>query len=49
MKSFVVVAMAVLAAGCSSDADIASYNVSKAADQFEVPRRITTGSPGSTC
>lgn len=27
-------------AGCSSDADIASYNVSKAADNFEVNRRV---------
>lgn len=26
--------------GCSSDADIASRNLSTAADQFEVPRRI---------
>jgi len=27
-------------AGCSSDADVASENLSKAADNFEVPRRI---------
>lgn len=27
-------------AGCQTDADVASYNVSKAADQFEVNRRI---------
>lgn len=27
-------------AGCSTDADIASSNLSRAADQFEVPRRI---------
>ena len=26
--------------GCSSDADLASYNLSKAADQFQVDRRI---------
>lgn len=26
--------------GCSSDADIASHNMSKAADQFEVNRRV---------
>ena len=26
--------------GCSSDADIASHNLSKAADQFEIERRI---------
>jgi hypothetical protein len=32
---------AVLAlAGCSSDADVASENLSKAADQFEIDRRI---------
>lgn len=27
-------------AGCSSDADVVSENISKAADQFEVARRI---------
>lgn len=27
-------------AGCSSDADIASRNMSKAADQFEIARRV---------
>lgn len=27
-------------AACSSDADVASYNLSRAADQFEVERRI---------
>lgn len=27
-------------AGCQSDADVASHNLSKAADQFEVTRRI---------
>lgn len=27
-------------AGCSSDADIASHNLSKAADQFKIQRRI---------
>lgn len=27
-------------AACSSDADVASYNVSKAADNFEINRRI---------
>ncbi len=35
-----LVFIAMLAVGCSSDADIASSNVSKAADQFEVNRRI---------
>jgi len=37
---FSLIATAALAAGCSSDADVASYNLSKAADQFEVARRI---------
>ena len=33
--------MAALAlAGCSSDADVASRNISTAADNFEVPRRV---------
>ena len=27
-------------AGCTSEADVASYNVSKAADMFEIQRRI---------
>ena len=31
---------AALVAGCSSDADVASRNLSKAADQFEIERRI---------
>jgi hypothetical protein len=34
------IAAALLVAGCSSDADIASHNMSKAADNFEVTRRI---------
>ena len=29
-----------VATGCSSDADVASENLSKAADNFEVNRRI---------
>ena len=32
--------MGVGAVACSSDADVASENLSKAADNFEVPRRI---------
>lgn len=41
MKKMVlaVAALAILA-GCSSDADVASRNLSKAADQFEITRRI---------
>lgn len=31
---------ALVLAGCQADADIASANLSKAADMFEVPRRI---------
>ena len=36
----VMVLLAVLVSGCASDADVASHNLSKAADQFEVSRRI---------
>ncbi len=35
-----VAAAAVLVSGCNSDADVASRNLSKAADQFEINRRI---------
>jgi hypothetical protein len=35
-----VLAVMVGATGCSSDADVASHNLSKAADQFEVTRRV---------
>lgn len=31
---------AMLLAGCSRDADVASHNISLAADQFEIDRRI---------
>jgi len=37
---FAVFLTAFLVMGCASDADVASYNLSKAADNFEVPRRI---------
>ena len=41
MKKLIAIAAAVAAlAGCSSDADVASHNLSKAADQFEVARRV---------
>ena len=41
MKKLIAITAAVAAlAGCSSDADIASRNMSKAADQFEVTRRV---------
>lgn len=39
-KLIAAVAMATLLAGCADDAQIASRNVSKAADNFEVNRRI---------
>jgi hypothetical protein len=38
--AFLAALAALILAGCGSDADIASANLSKAADQFEVPRRI---------
>lgn len=37
---FIPVLAALLFGGCSSDADVASYNLSKSADQFEINRRI---------
>ena len=45
MKRLTVIIAAALALGlaaaaCSSDADVASENLSKAADQFEIARRI---------
>jgi hypothetical protein len=38
--STAVLLTALLAAGCSTDADVASRNLSKAADQFEINRRV---------
>lgn len=41
MKQLIVaLAMMVLAMGCATDADVASSNISRAADQFEVNRRV---------
>lgn len=40
MKKLIAMAAAVLAVTGCSDADVASRNLSKAADQFEVTRRI---------
>lgn len=37
---FVVIVMSILIAGCSSDADVASSNISRAADNFEIERRV---------
>jgi len=39
-KATLVAATTALLAGCGSDAQVASYNLSKAADQFEVERRV---------
>lgn len=41
MKSVLaLLAVIGVVAGCSSDADVASRNLSKAADQFEINRRV---------
>ena len=43
MKKFLIaaaVAATAVLAGCTSDADVASRNLSKAADMFEVNRRV---------
>ena len=39
-KFLLVVFLVVLLTGCSSEANVASSNVSRAADQFEIIRRI---------
>lgn len=39
-KHFATLTSVAILAGCSSDADVASRNVSKAADNFEVARRV---------
>lgn len=43
MRKFLVsgiAALAILGAACTSDADVASSNLSKAADNFEILRRV---------
>jgi len=40
MKLLLTLIAAAALVGCSSDADVASRNISKAADMFEVDRRI---------
>lgn len=41
MKQLILLALSTsLLAGCSTDADLASRNLSKAAEQFEVMRRV---------
>jgi hypothetical protein len=39
-KTLLTLALASLLAACSSDADVASHNLSRAADNFEVNRRV---------
>ena len=39
-KLLLIAACAAAVAGCTSEADVASHNMSKAADQFEVERRV---------
>lgn len=40
LKLIAAVSAAILMAGCSSDADVASRNLSRAADNFDVNRRV---------
>jgi hypothetical protein len=40
MKKLITTLVIAILAGCSSDADVASRNMSKAADNFDVARRI---------
>jgi hypothetical protein len=37
---FAIILIGCLFFGCDADADVASYNISKAADQFEIFRRV---------
>ena len=39
-KLLAMAALALVLVACESEADMASYNVSKSADQFEVQRRV---------
>ena len=38
--TILLAAVALVLVGCSTDADVASQNLSKAADQFEIERRV---------
>jgi len=40
MKNFLLVLVVILIAGCNTDAQIASQNLSKAAEMFEITRRV---------
>ncbi|RLI68828.1 MAG: hypothetical protein DRP02_11835 [Candidatus Gerdarchaeota archaeon] len=37
---FLLVLVMAMMSGCSTDADVASYNLSKAADMFQINRRV---------
>lgn len=39
-NSIIAAVLGITLVGCSSDADVASHNLSKAADNFEVNRRV---------
>ena len=39
-KTLLAMTALAIVSGCSSDADVASYNLSKAADMFEINRRV---------
>lgn len=39
-KSIIIIAIASLLGACSNDAQVASYNLSQAADNFKINRRI---------
>jgi hypothetical protein len=40
MRKLIALSLIAVLVGCTNDADVASRNLSKAADQFEVSRRI---------
>ena len=40
MKKLIMLMAIVIIAGCTSDADMASYNLSKSAEMFEINRRV---------
>lgn len=39
-KLVLLLILSILLVGCSTDADVASYNLSKSADMFEITRRV---------
>lgn len=40
IKILAITVLALIISACSREADVASYNLSRAADQFEIDRRI---------